>query len=64
MRDDPAFDWTQAEKDMADGIDTTDPHSARVWDYWLGGKDPCRADQEAVTRSRRLCRASPTPSAS
>jgi len=20
-------------------IDTTVPHSARIWNYWLGGKD-------------------------
>ena len=23
----------------ATGIDTTVPHSARIWNYWLGGKD-------------------------
>ena len=21
------------------GIDVTVPHSARIWNYWLGGKD-------------------------
>jgi hypothetical protein len=41
------FDWRQAEKDMAGGIDWTVPHSARVWDYWLGGKDYYEVDREA-----------------
>ena len=27
-------------------IDTTRPHSARVWNYWLGGKDNYRPDRE------------------
>ncbi|MFC6886409.1 MULTISPECIES: SAM-dependent methyltransferase [Actinomadura] len=29
------------------GIDTSVPHPARVWDYWLGGKDHFAADREA-----------------
>lgn len=33
------------EKDTA--IDTTVPHSARVWNYWLGGKDNYPVDREA-----------------
>jgi len=28
------------------GIDQTVPHSARVWNYWLGGKDNFHADRE------------------
>jgi S-adenosyl methyltransferase len=27
-------------------IDTSVPHSARIWNYWLGGKDNYPADQE------------------
>jgi hypothetical protein len=27
-------------------LDTTVPHSARVWNYWLGGKDNFEADRE------------------
>jgi hypothetical protein len=27
-------------------IDTTVPHSARIWNYWLGGKDNYPVDQE------------------
>ncbi|MFC0042430.1 SAM-dependent methyltransferase [Actinomadura rayongensis] len=30
----------------ADRIDTTRPHSARVWDHWLGGKDNYKVDRE------------------
>ncbi len=29
------------------GIDTTVPHSARIWNYWLGGKDNYAVDREA-----------------
>ena len=29
------------------GIDTTIPHSARIWNYWLGGKDNYAVDREA-----------------
>lgn len=29
------------------GIDTRVPHSARVWNYWLGGKDNYAVDREA-----------------
>ncbi|WP_405933464.1 SAM-dependent methyltransferase [Streptomyces sp. NBC_00827] len=28
-------------------IDTSVPHSARIWNYWLGGKDNYRVDEEA-----------------
>jgi O-methyltransferase involved in polyketide biosynthesis len=30
------------------------PHSARLWDYWMGGKDYYRADQEAGDRYAAL----------
>ncbi|GHC82216.1 hypothetical protein GCM10007079_22950 [Nocardiopsis terrae] len=33
--------------DQAPAIDTTIPHSARVWNYWLGGKDNYPVDREA-----------------
>ncbi|WP_103938495.1 SAM-dependent methyltransferase [Thermomonospora echinospora] len=29
------------------GIDASVPHSARIWNYWLGGKDHYPVDQEA-----------------
>ncbi|MFC7742538.1 SAM-dependent methyltransferase [Nocardiopsis composta] len=31
-------------------MDTTVPHSARVWNYWLGGKDNYPVDREAGDR--------------
>ena len=46
MPDDPVF-WKEAEKDLAPGIDTTVPASARIWNYWLGGKDHCPVDRQA-----------------
>ncbi len=30
-----------------EGIDTSVPHSARIWNYWLGGKDNYPADRQA-----------------
>jgi hypothetical protein len=39
---------SQAAPDPAGtGIDTTVPHSARIWNYWLGGKDNYAVDREA-----------------
>ena len=37
------------EPDGTDGsaIDTTIPHSARIWNYWLGGKDNYEVDRVA-----------------
>jgi hypothetical protein len=45
--DDRAFPWNDAEKDLMEGIDTTVPQSARIWNYWLGGKDNYPVDREA-----------------
>jgi hypothetical protein len=28
-------------------IDVTTPHSARIWNYWLGDKDNYQADRDA-----------------
>ncbi|TDD76172.1 SAM-dependent methyltransferase [Actinomadura rubrisoli] len=39
-----------SEIDGTAGIDTTVPHSARIWNYWLGGKDNYQADREAGDR--------------
>jgi len=39
--------FASAEKDLMAGIDTSVPHSARIWNYWLGGKDNFQVDQEA-----------------
>jgi S-adenosyl methyltransferase len=45
--DDSAFAWTDAEKDLMGGVDTSIPHSARIWNYWLGGKDNFAVDRAA-----------------
>ena len=37
-------------------IDTTVAHPARVYDYWLGGKDNFAADREAAERVLRIPR--------
>jgi hypothetical protein len=38
----------EAANDTAQsGIDTTVPHSARIWNYWLGGKDNFAVDRAA-----------------
>ena len=36
------------------GIDTTVPHSARIWNYWLGGKDNYPVDREAGDQYREV----------
>jgi hypothetical protein len=45
--DDAEFPWTQAEKDLMAGIDTSAPVSARIWNYWMGGKDFYAVDKRA-----------------
>jgi O-methyltransferase involved in polyketide biosynthesis len=35
-------------------IDATVPHSARIWNYWLGGKDNYPVDREAGDRYREI----------
>jgi hypothetical protein len=41
---------TAAEDVPMGGIDTSVAHPARVYDYWLGGKDNVAADREAAER--------------
>jgi hypothetical protein len=36
------------------GIDTTVPHSARIWNYWLGGKDNYPVDRAAGREFARV----------
>jgi O-methyltransferase involved in polyketide biosynthesis len=45
-REDESFAWDDAEKDLAEGIDTNVSHVARIWNYWLGGKDYYPVDQQ------------------
>jgi hypothetical protein len=35
-------------------IDTTVPHSARIWNYWLGGTDNFAVDREAGEQYRKI----------
>ncbi|MFI6600127.1 SAM-dependent methyltransferase [Nonomuraea sp. NPDC050536] len=35
-------------------IDTTTPHSARVWNYWLGGKDNYEIDRQVGDQVRQV----------
>ena len=36
-------------------IDSTVPHSARIWNYWLGGKDNYAIDREVGSQLRQTC---------
>ncbi len=36
-----------AEYSPSSKLDTSIPHSARIWNYWMGGKDNFAADREA-----------------
>ena len=52
--DDSTFSWDDAEKGLRSPIDTSVPHSARVWNYLLGGKDNYPVDQQAGARIREI----------
>lgn len=41
-----------SEPGMGAKIDTSVPHSARIWNYWLGGKDNFAVDREAGEQYR------------
>ena len=45
--EDQSFEWSEAEKELMGEIDTSVPVSARIWNYWMGGKDYYRVDAEA-----------------
>lgn len=45
MSNTPAWMKPQPERPAPPGVDTSVPHSARVWNYWLGGKDNFEADR-------------------
>jgi hypothetical protein len=51
---DSTFSWDDAEKDLRSPIDTSVPHSARTWNYLLGGKDNYSVDQRAGDRIREI----------
>ncbi|GIF74493.1 SAM-dependent methyltransferase [Asanoa siamensis] len=39
---------------MVDGIDTSVSHSARIWNYWLGGKDNFEVDRTVGDQIREV----------
>lgn len=41
----PGSPFRHADRPSFRGIDTTVPHPARVWNYWLGGEDNFAADR-------------------
>jgi hypothetical protein len=47
-------DAESASDDVMARINPTVPHSARVWNYWLGGKDHYAADREAGDKVREV----------
>jgi len=42
------------DEDSLPGIDVTVAHNARVWNYWLGGKDHFSVDREAGDQVRAM----------
>lgn len=46
----PAADVAGGEGRPVPAVDTTVSHPARIWDYWLGGKDNFAADREMGDR--------------
>jgi S-adenosyl methyltransferase len=50
-------DWmslTGRDSNTPVGIDTSVPHSARIWNYWLGGKDNFAADRAVGEQVRSM----------
>jgi hypothetical protein len=47
MTDDSSAVPEESNDTAKTGIDTTVPHSARIWNYWLGGKDNFAVDRAA-----------------
>ncbi|SME92790.1 SAM-dependent methyltransferase [Streptomyces sp. Amel2xC10] len=45
---------TGDDQDPYRRIDTTQPHTARIWNYWLGGKDHYEVDRLTGDRIREL----------
>src|SRR5207248_8119509 len=42
------------DRDPLSELDTSVPHSARVWNYWLGGKDNFAVDRELGDQVREV----------
>ncbi|HUR08710.1 MAG TPA: SAM-dependent methyltransferase [Nonomuraea sp.] len=50
MPDEPS----QTDPALPSKIDATKPHQARVWNYWLGGKDNYPVDREHAEQLRQI----------
>jgi hypothetical protein len=48
MAGDWSQNWLETSGPDPSGLDTSVPHIARVYDYWLGGKDNFAVDREAA----------------
>ncbi len=53
-RDGAAVPWGKAEEDLTAKIDTTVPVSARIWNYWMGGKNYYPVDKAAGDEYAKL----------
>jgi hypothetical protein len=51
---DTGFPWGEAEDALAAKVDTSVPVSARIWNYWIGGKDFYPVDQAAGDEYARV----------
>jgi hypothetical protein len=54
VSNDDSFSWQDAERDLVPGVDTSVPVSARIWNYWLGGKDYYPVDKAAGDQYAQL----------
>jgi len=55
VTDDRSMPGSEEPADVArTAIDTTVPHSARIWNYWLGGKDNYEVDRVAGDQFRQV----------
>jgi hypothetical protein len=45
--DDASYPWGEVEESLLAKIDTSVPVSARIWNYWMGGKDYYPVDKSA-----------------
>src|SRR5918993_2138732 len=45
---------TPGQEEYVSKLDTSQPHSARIWNYWLGGKDNFAADRQVGDQVREV----------
>ncbi|MGW2694958.1 SAM-dependent methyltransferase [Streptomyces sp. NPDC001296] len=54
MTEKPSAGVDPAAQALRARINTSQPHTARIWNYWLGGKDNYEVDRAAGDQIRRL----------